>query len=124
MNRSRFLWTPVVAYMALIFALSSISRPPALPHGVDKDAHAVLYAGLGVLLVRALAGGWRRRVTLVAAIGAVAMAAAYGVSDEYHQSFVPLRQVEALDVLADTVGAAAAALSLYCWDIIRRRHGL
>ena len=124
MNRPRFLWTPVVGYMAFIFALSSISHPPTLANGVDKDAHAVLYAGLGALLVRAFAGGWRRPVTLAAAIGAVAIAAVYGVSDEYHQSFVPLRQVEALDVLADTVGAAAAALSLYWWDIIRSRHGL
>ena len=110
--------------MCLIFALSSISQPPTLPQGLDKGAHAALYAGLGALIVRARAGGWRRRVTIGAALAAIVIAAAYGVTDEYHQSFVPLRQVEGLDVFADTVGAAVAAFGLYGWDIIRGRHGL
>ena len=52
------------------------------------------------------------------------MAAAYGVSDEFHQSFVPMRSVEAMDVVADTVGASFAAFALYAWDIIRARYGL
>jgi VanZ family protein len=110
--------------MALIFALSSISRTPSFVNGVDKDAHALLYAGLGALIVRAIAGGWGRRPTLAAAVAAVAIATAYGVSDEFHQSFVPMRQVEAMDVVADATGAALAAFGLYGWDIIRSRHGL
>ena len=61
-------------YMAGIYALSAVSRPPDLPSIVgDKVAHAVLYFGLGALFARALAGGWRRPLTLraaaVAAIG-------------------------------------------------------
>jgi VanZ family protein len=114
----------VIAYMALIFGLSSIAQTPAFVGGVDKDLHAVLYSGLSALLVRALAGGWHRRLTLGTVVAAVAMAAAYGVSDEFHQSFVPTRSVEAMDVVADTVGAALAAFGLYAWDIIRARHGL
>lgn len=115
-NERTSLWFPVILYMALIFGLSSIPAPPALPDGVDKDAHALLYAGLGGLLVRALAGGWRRRVTIAAAGLAVAIAAVYGVSDEFHQSFVPPRQVETLDVVADAVGACLAAGALYAWS--------
>ena len=110
--------------MALIFALSSISQTPGFVDSVDKDLHALLYAGLGVLLVRAISGGWRRRVTLATAAAAVAIATAYGVSDECHQSFVPMRQLEAMDVVADATGAALAAFGLYGWDIIRSRHGL
>ena len=110
--------------MALIFGLSSISRTPSFVGGVDKYLHATLYAGLGVLLVRALAGGWHRRVTPVIVVSAIAIAAAYGVSDEFHQSFVPLRSVDAMDVVADTVGASIAAVVLYAWDIIRARYGL
>ena len=45
--------------------------------------------GLGALLVRALAGGWRRRLTSAPWSRLIMMAAAYGVSDEFHQSFVP-----------------------------------
>ena len=48
--RSAKLWMPVAGYMALIFALSSISHPPALPGQSDKGVHALLYAGLGALL--------------------------------------------------------------------------
>ena len=38
--------------------------------------------------------------------------------------FNPPRNVEALDVLADTIGAGAGAVVLYAWGIIRGRDGL
>ena len=50
------LWGPVVAYMAFIFALSSISHPPPLPGQSDKLLHGLLYGGLGALFARAVAG--------------------------------------------------------------------
>jgi VanZ family protein len=110
------LWTPVLGYMAFIFALSSIADTPALPSGSDKDLHGLLYAGLGVLMVRALSGGWRRSVSLRTALATLVFCAAYGVSDEFHQWFVPPRQVEALDVLSDTIGGGLAAFGLYAWS--------
>ena len=105
--------------MAMIFALSSIAHPPDLPAAVsDKSAHALLYFGLGALLVRARAGGWRRPVTLAVAVVAVVWATVYGASDEMHQHFVPPRQTELTDLLADAVGAAGAAATLYAWSRI------
>ena len=105
--------------MIFIFWLSSISRPPDLPGGVsDKAAHGLLYCGLGALLVRARAGGWRRPVTLGIAAGAIVVATLYGISDEIHQYFVPPRQVEVRDVLADALGASVAAGALYIWSCI------
>lgn len=113
--------------MAFIFVLSSISRPPGLPAGLtDKSAHALLYGGLGALLVRALAGGWRRPVTRGIAVTAVVAATVYGVTDEIHQHFVPPRQSEPADVLADALGAAAAAGALYAYSRTveaKRRRG-
>jgi VanZ family protein len=118
------LWAPVVGYMALVFYASSFSELPALATRVsDKLEHALAYAGLGVLLVRALSGGLRRPVAARAAVVAVALAALYGASDELHQHFVPHRTMDAYDLLADTTGAAAAAGALYAWGIIRARHG-
>jgi hypothetical protein len=123
-NASRFaLWFPVVAYMALIFGLSSISHPPAMPGGSDKLLHALLYSGLGALFARARAGGWRA-VTPAIVATTIAFGALYGASDELHQHFNPPRDVEALDVVADTIGAGAAAIALYAWGIIRGRDGL
>lgn len=117
---ARWPWAPVVAYMALIFVLSSISNTPALPGGSDKQLHGLLYAGLAALVMRALAGGWRRRMTLGMAALAIALAGLYGISDEYHQSYVPNRQSDARDVVADTVGAAVAAGACVGWSRVRR----
>ena len=111
--------------MAFIFALSSVSEPPPLPEGSDKHLHALLYAGLGALLVRAWAGGLvGRRIRGTAVVAAVTIAALYGVSDEFHQWFVPPRAVEAGDVAADTIGAAVAALGLYAWSWLVTRRGI
>jgi VanZ family protein len=118
------LWAPVVLYLALIFGLSSIANPPELPEGSDKNLHALLYSGLGLLIVRALAGGLNRPVRLGVVVTATMLSALYGVSDELHQYFVPPRQVEVLDVVADTIGAGLATIALYAWGIIRDRHGL
>ena len=107
------LWWPVAGYMAFIFALSSIADTPALPDGADKNLHALLYAGLGLLLVRAFAGGLWQPVSLVSVGLTILVAALYGASDEFHQWFVPPRAVEAADVVADTIGAGVAAVAMY-----------
>jgi VanZ family protein len=117
------LWLPVLAYMALIFGLSSISQTPDLPTGSDKLLHTLLYAGLGVLVARAMAGGLTA-VTLRVVSFTVAFGLIYGISDEFHQYFNPPRNVEAADVLADTVGVALGSAALYAWGIIRGRDGL
>lgn len=116
------LWLPVVLYMAGIFALSSIPGPPGLVEGADKPAHLLLYSGLAVVLVRALSNRWRR-VTLRVVLAAIAVATLYGVTDEWHQRFVPPRQVETFDVVADAVGAAIGAFGLYGLFRMRRQRG-
>jgi VanZ family protein len=100
--------------MGLIFWMSSDATPPAIaPFEIpDKVSHVVLYAPLGLLVARALAGGWQVQ-TLSTVFAAGAIATLYGVTDEVHQHFVPPREVEALDVVADAVGATAGAAFLY-----------
>jgi VanZ family protein len=99
-------WIPALLYMAAIFVVSSIPDLGPLPAGVsDKSAHTVAYAGLGILLLFALTQGRPARVTLRRAVIAVALASVYGMSDEWHQSFVPGRSAEWADVLADVLGA-------------------
>src|SRR2546430_358591 len=68
------LWGPVVAYMAVIFYVSSLHQPP-LPPGVgDKPAHSFGYLWLGLVLARALAGGLPPRITLRQALIGLALA--------------------------------------------------
>jgi len=115
------LWVPVAAYMAVIFVLSSIPNPPTVPQpGSDKILHFLLYGGLAALVVRAAAGGLDRPVTIRTVIVAVIVSALYGATDELHQHFVPPRQMDAWDLAADSVGAAASALALYAAHAIRR----
>lgn len=124
MTKRFALWAPVVFYMALLFYASSLSELPAVAaRASDKLEHAVAYAGLGGLLLRALAGGLGRRAAVRAVLLAVAIAALYGASDEIHQHFVPHRSMDPYDLLADTTGAAAAAGAVYAWGIIRARNG-
>jgi VanZ family protein len=107
--------------MAVIFALSSISEVPGLPGGMsDKTGHVLLYAGLGLLTVRALARGRPAMVGASIVVLAILIAVGYGLSDELHQLFVPNRQFDLHDVAADGVGAAVAAGLGWAWGIIRR----
>ena len=110
-------WAIAAAVVAAaIFVLSSIPAEQLARTGIriwDKAAHAGVYAALTFCLARALGPG-RRRLAL-----AILLGAAYGVSDEIHQSFTPGREVSGLDVVADAVGAvlgpALAMLRSRAW---------
>ncbi len=107
----------------MIFTLSSMSSLPAPPGGMtDKHAHFVTYGALGALVVWGLTDRSPARTTWTVAVAAVALAAVYGASDEWHQSFVPGREVSVLDWAADTAGAGLAAAALRAWAIIRARR--
>jgi VanZ family protein len=107
--------------MAVIFAGSSLSKLPDVPGGFsDRVAHACEYAVLGLVLARALGGPRWLSITLPPVVGAVVLAALYGVSDECHQLFVPGRQFDVHDMIADAFGASASTGVLWAWGIIRR----
>ena len=104
--------------MAAIFYVQSLSAPPA-PAGLsDKVLHLLGYALLGVLGTRAAAGGLGRRVPLGAALIGVAITSGYGITDEIHQGFVPMRSRELADWYADTAGGAIGAVAAAAWGIL------
>jgi VanZ family protein len=110
--------------MAALFYVSSLSTIPGPPPGfTDKHEHFFFYGILGALTLRALARGEWRRVGLLTVVGAIVISSLYGVTDEFHQRFVPGRDYDVLDMLADGVGSATAAGLLWAWAIIRRRSG-
>jgi len=116
-----WLWLPVAAHMLVIFLLSSSSSLPAPPGRLsDKQAHAIAYAVLAGLICRALAGGRRAGLTAGRALAAALLAVAYGMTDEWHQSFVPGRQSEVADLYADALGAALGAVACFSCGIIER----
>jgi hypothetical protein len=99
-------WAPVAAWMAVLFAVSHVSAPPGIALFPDWTTHGAAYAVLGALCRRALQG--RAHALLLA----VLLSTAYGASDEYHQSFVPGRHADPLDVAKDLGGSLIGA-SLY-----------
>jgi VanZ family protein len=114
------LWLPVVAYMAGIFYVSSLSNPPAPSNVPDVNLHALAYFGLMVLVVRAIAHGRLARVTLGVLAVAWMITVAYGASDEWHQMHVPGRTADVRDLAANAIGATAAAVVIKAWSIIKR----
>lgn len=120
--RSRWwLWGPVALYMAVLFGFSSISELPPGPEGIDdKTEHFVAYAGLALTALRATSGGAIGGITAGPAAAAWAIASAYGVTDEFHQAFVPNRSADLLDWRADTLGAGGAVLGAWAFGIISR----
>ncbi len=119
--RVLWYWTPVVLYMAVIFVGSSISKLPDIPGGFsDKTAHACEYAVLGLLLLRAFAGRRWLSPPFGLVVLAVSLAALFGVSDEFHQLFVPGRDFDVHDMVADALGASIGAGTPWAWGIIRR----
>lgn len=104
-------WLPVLAYAGLIFFLSSQSSPeeiiPTVFEGVgDKGLHMMEYGGLGILCYRGFRYASSSRSSQYAVFLAIAVATVYGATDEFHQSFVPLREADHWDLVADCIGAA------------------
>ncbi len=104
-------WFLAGLYALVIFLLSGESYPLGirhLPFLVDKVIHVLVYGAFSVVLFAALRRSRPRTPSLVLAGLAAALAVLYGVSDEYHQGFVPFRVADVQDLAADAVGALAA----------------
>ncbi|MCC7032400.1 MAG: VanZ family protein [Acidobacteria bacterium] len=106
--------------MAAIFALSSQATPPGASLTPDWVQHGVAYAGLSLVSLRATAGGRWSGVGGGSVLLAWGIAVLYGVSDEWHQSFVPGRMADVRDVIADALGAALGLAAGWAWSIIKR----
>jgi VanZ family protein len=117
-------WLPVLAYVALIFTLSSL---PGLQAPVDlglsdKFVHATEYGLLGFLIVRALRGSNTIDASAPAAMASVLIGLLVALADELYQSLVPGRRSDPLDYAADATGLVTAAglFLLLRWVRLRR----
>ncbi|MCB9421270.1 MAG: VanZ family protein [Ardenticatenaceae bacterium] len=97
--------------MGAIFLLSDQPKADIPSFGiwdllVKKGAHFLAYALLAILAWRVFDG--RKRPYLYAIVFTIL----YAISDEYHQTFVPGRNGQLVDVVIDSLGGAAALFSL------------
>ncbi len=110
----------LLAGMAGIFLLSEQSR---LPHtilfpGVDKLQHAAAYGILGIL-AQFTFGVRGKSWSLLTAI---LLVTCYAIFDELHQSWIPGRDSDFYDVLADFSGATLGSAAVIIFHRLRAKH--
>ena len=126
---ARLGWAAALAYMGVIFYLSSLpGEELPLPQFFmsDKVAHFIAYAGLGaVIALRAgltdLARGrpvvrWTKPGWIGPTVGIL-----YGLFDEFHQLFTPHRSFDLRDWATDIVGVLLGFWLARKWDGKRER---
>ena len=109
-------WSLLAGYCLLMFFQSSLPSPdmgPDLPLQ-DKFAHLAAYAVMGFLACSAWATVRGLRGTFGVFLAGFLFALLFGLSDEWHQSFVPERMADRWDLVADALGALIGA-GLYAW---------
>jgi VanZ family protein len=115
-------WLPLILYALLIYLQSAKPTPeqiPSLPL-IDKLLHFVAYGIMGILFYRAYQTLRFKDNLAMMMLLSVVSASVYGISDELHQHFVPFREADFMDVIADTLGALCG-VALYQWRAISRR---
>ncbi|HEC57318.1 MAG TPA: hypothetical protein ENI32_05495 [Candidatus Syntrophoarchaeum butanivorans] len=136
------------AYAAFLFYLSSLSSPPGLPdlrflyefgyslrdlglgflvypfylayRHPDKFAHFALYTVLGMLLHPTLSSSKNVAVNKYAAPFSILIGTLYGITDEFHQTFVPHRSASLMDLCADFLGLLFAQFLILLYFGIKR----
>jgi VanZ family protein len=117
------LWLPVAAFMAAIYYGAALPHVPG-PVGMISDTvmHAVVYAVLALLTLRATAGGRWSGVTGTTLLLAFTIATVHGLTVEWEQMYVPNRFAEWRDVRNDMVGAVAGLAAAWAWGTIKGRQ--
>ncbi len=112
MHLRAFYVVASLVWMGVIFLLSAQTgmQIPQAVTGQDKIAHLAVYGVLGALLSLALHPQDGRTLSWRRVVLAAILATAYGMSDEFHQSFVPGRESSVWDLCADAAGGLLGAL--------------
>ena len=111
-------WLPPLGWAILIFFISSQSlgsfgKSLFSFSYFDKLAHIGEYGVLCLFIHRAIVNTlgewWVERAVMIS----ILLCILYGVSDEIHQMFVPMRLAEVADVVADGMGAGLYHVGLW-----------
>lgn len=102
------VWATVI-FVASSVTLTTTAEP--LPES-DKIAHVAFYAILAYFLLCGWCVDKNKTLRKKQAVVVLTFVILYGISDEFHQSFVPGREPSWYDVLADGVGGLFGLLVL------------
>ncbi len=116
-------WVPLLTYASAMFYLSSqpiqgqeiavylkavksfiYAEGTNFSIGFDKVFHVVEYAIFGILTFRAFRYARIGKSEVTIALLSIMFVVIFGLTDEFHQWFTPLRNVEGWDLMADALG--------------------
>ena len=107
---------PMLLCMGTIFLLSHQPGDtldlPIFP-GADKLIHVIVYGLLSGTVIFSFPPEVRIQKRGLVLTAAVIVPLLFGLSDEYHQSFVPERSAEFLDLVADGAGGLMVGLTWF-----------
>jgi len=102
----------IIPILRWLFPAASHHTLRLMHVAIRKAAHVTEFAVFSITVfrgVRAERHGWHLNWALIT----LAIAVAYAGLDEWHQSFVPLREPSFRDVLIDTTGALLAQVAVW-----------
>ena len=114
-------WGGVFAWCFFLFILSAqphLRVPGDIPES-DKVAHLLVYGVLGWLWGRAVKVSWPGGSALIVLFSVVVFTGIYGLSDEWHQSYIPGRSADLLDGVVDMCGGTLGGTAFLLWGRLR-----
>jgi VanZ family protein len=109
----------LIPFLHRIFPFASLHTLSRMHTAIRKLAHVTEFGVLSTAVFHGVRGersGWRWQWALVTLIIAVS----YAGLDEWHQSFVPMREARFRDVLIDATGALLAQVSAWIYAKLHR----
>ncbi|HHD56315.1 MAG TPA: VanZ family protein [Desulfobulbaceae bacterium] len=124
--RSRGCWfrfIPMILVMGIIFFLSNQPGDtlplPDVPN-LDKLLHAGIYSLLAATTLFAVQNESTLKKPRLSGFFVLLFCLLYGISDEWHQSFVPGRTPSIWDIAADTTGAVCMVFFWFRFSVFRK----
>jgi len=116
-------WLPLIVYCLAIYIQSDLPASEHIPsfEFSDKALHFLAYAVMGILFYRAYQTLRIKDNLRMLILLSVVSASLYGISDEIHQYYVPFRDAEILDAIANFLGAICGVILYHLWAVSRGR---
>ena len=109
----------IIPILRWLFPLASPRALYLMHVAIRKLAHITEFGAFSIAVFHGVRGnrsGWRFEW----ALSTLLIAFAYGALDEWHQSFVPMREPRVRDVVIDATGAALAQVLVWAYAKWRR----
>ena len=104
---------PAIAVALMIFILSNGPMPELPTFGIvweDKILHVSAYSTFGISLILFLFANFKNFKLFKYAYITLAIGAFYGITDEFHQLFIPTRTSDIYDWMADVIGISLSII--------------